>query len=438
MSWRSGVQEGVVARLFSLLRSPSVIYLGASVLGRLGAVLLIPLYTKQLTQEEFGLLSLAGTLQTVLSLLLPLGLTGALSKVYFDTPNGQPPESRVAAVARLILLAVGLTAGLLGATAVLLWPAHGLGGFSLHRVLLVLAGSAATSASAIPDAWYRARRLAWSSAGLNLVAFTLSVSLSLQLVLCQGRGLDGALEAACASQVAVGVWGLVFSLRLGRPSRDGPSLRQLLRFSLPFVPHFLASWAFSVGDRWALKALGQDSLLGLYALGQQLATPIPLVASAFNDSEVAALGQRYREMGGRASLRRELVSGVSRYLGVVALPYCALLVSWPLLDSVLGARFEVGLGLLPFVGLAGIVESAYYPAVNVLFYASRTGWIPLVTVTSALLSIALVSGLTAAWGMPGLVVARIASALLRSAICLGLAWRSLRTLPPESAGAAVQ
>ena len=65
---------------------------------------------------------------------------------------------------------------------------------------------------------------------------------------------------------------------------------------------------------------------------------------------------------------------------------------------------------------------------NVLFYAGRTGWIPVVTVTSAVISIGLSAGLTFTWGMPGLVAARLASAVLRSAVCWGLAWRAVRGL----------
>ncbi len=418
----------MVARLLAVLRSPTLVYLGASVLGRLGAILLIPLYTKRLTQEEFGLLSLAGTLQTLGSLLFTFGLTSALSKVYFDTPAGQTAEGRVAAVARTMLSLAGGWLLVLGAAVALLWPTEGVGGFTPHRVVMVLAASAGTAAYAIPDAWYRARRLAWQAAGLNLVAFTLSVGLSLYLVLDHERGLDGALEATCFAQLAVGAWGVLFTLRLGEPDRAGLSLRELLGFSLPFVPHFLASWAFSVGDRWALKGIGQDALLGLYALGQQLSTPIPLVASAFNDAEAAKLGQTVRDEGASASLARELTRGVPRYLAVTALPYVALLLAWPLLRWGLGERFEAGLVLLPFVGLAAVLESAYYPPVNVLFYAGRTGWIPVVTVTSAVISIGLSAGLTFVWGIPGLVAARLSSAVLRSAVCWGLAWRAVRGL----------
>ena len=57
-----------------------------------------------------------------------------------------------------------------------------------------------------------------------------------------------------------------------------------------------------------------DSLLGLYGVGSQLATPVALVASATNDSQAAAMGQQFRE-GGMAALAGAALARMSRLSG---------------------------------------------------------------------------------------------------------------------------
>jgi O-antigen/teichoic acid export membrane protein len=432
----SATTTSLWARGWAMARSPSAVYLAASALGRLGSIFLIPLYTRRLSQEAFGTISLANTMQSLLALVLSGGLVSGLSKVYFDTPVGSSAEGRVGVIARGLLTVVAVTTTVSLGLAWLLWPASQLFGLSGYQIRLVLVSGAGAAASAIPDVWYRSRRLAWWSAGINLSTFLLTVAASVVFVVVLERGADGVLEATALVSTLVGGWGVLFTLTVLRAPTNATEapirLLTTIRFSLPFIPHFISSWLFSVGDRWALASLGAQSTLGVYALGQQLASPLGMVASAVNEVEVTHMGQAFQSHG-LTGLQNQLPRALKRYLLASAIPAVLLVVSIPILAALLGPHFQESLFILPVVALAGVIDSAYYPPINVLFFASRTTWIPVVTTVTAVLTLAFAAALTVWWGLWGLALARVVSSLARVGLALVFAKRALGTAQPVDA-----
>ena len=104
----------VLARLASLWRSPAAVYLGASILARAGSLLLIPLYTRRLTLEEYGHYALFLTLLAFLPTFLSMGLVTAIPRAYFSEKDRADGLRRAAEVARwTALISLGTGAVLL-------------------------------------------------------------------------------------------------------------------------------------------------------------------------------------------------------------------------------------------------------------------------------------------------------------------------------------
>ncbi len=93
----------LASRLSSLWRSPAAVYLAAVVLSRAGAFLLIPLYTRRLTLEEYGQYALFLTLLAFLSTLIVRGpRCGASQSLLLGgrSRGGQEARCRGRALAR--------------------------------------------------------------------------------------------------------------------------------------------------------------------------------------------------------------------------------------------------------------------------------------------------------------------------------------------------
>lgn len=405
--------------LLRAVRGGWLVYLGAAVLSRLGGMVLVPLYTRRLSTEEYGSYSLVVSLTAVLPLMLTLGLTAVVSKVFFDEPTLETARTKVGTVARwMYLLAAGAGAiiAILGALA---WP-NGALTLSGKHVALAVVGSVGTAFSTVPEGYFRATRQATRVVALQLFLFFSTTGLGLLFVAVLGRGLNGAIEATAIVGGCVGAFSLVFVSRLGGEFEPG-TLRRWLPVSLPFVLHFFASWLLTMGDRWVLSARNLGAELGTYYLAVQLVSPALMLVTTWNEIEAARLGEVYRDRGIRGAravaFRRTLV-----YFLIAMVGAAGVLMLIPLLPYVVGQRFVGSSSYLPALLLAHLLESQYFVPGLVLLYAGRTGVFPSVTVLSGLMNVTLAWVLVPRFGVPGLLVARVLASFTRSALMAAAAF----------------
>lgn len=411
-----------IRRLLALARGPAAVYLWASVVSSGAGLVLIPIYTRRLSLAEYGDYVLALTLIAVLPTVLTLGMTSALARFFFDTPDREEGRRRVGGVARaMILLAVGLALPIEGLVLALGQPDGLWGRWELSCILWAGVGGALAQ---IPSVYLRAAQRPYPAAALQLVQFFSVVGGGVVLVVLLGRGLRGAIEAYALAYVVNGLIAAVFVVLAlpGRPSRT--LFGEAMALALPFVPHFLANQAHVVSDRWTFKAYGFENSLGGYSLASQLVLPASVVVGAWNDAESPRIGEAYRD-GGMPGLRSTYRGALKSYGLAAAIPVGGLLLLLPLLPYALGDSFVAFLKWVPVLGLGVIVETFYYPNANVLFFAGRVRSIPLVTIASATTNVVLNVVLIPLVGLPGAVVARLAAGSVRS---VAIGWVAARVL----------
>ncbi len=408
--------------MIALLKRPAFIYLLANVLGRVGGIVLIPIYTKKLTEAQYGAYGLITSLTSLLPLCFSCGLTAGLSKAFFDTKDINVAKEMVGSIAKGMIFLCGMWTLL--ATAIV-WFAlpHGVMQLTQRQLLLVLLISFANCVGFVPDNYLRAAQKPVFAVATQLGQFLLTTSLGIYLVAYKGRGVDGAIEAGLGASfmaATIGFW-LTF-VHLG--GRDViKHTKSVFRFSIAFVPHFMASWAQEAGDRWILSAFGDRRALGPYYLSVQLLSPIPMVTGAWNGGETPRVGEMFRD-GGMRAVFRELPTQLRRSFAAAALPTTLLILGSPLLPLVINARFAQVLYIMPVLALGYLFDSLYYPSTNVIFYSGYSKAIPTVTVLTAIVGMSLCFVLIRRFGVPGLLVARVATSLTRS-VALGLVARAL-------------
>lgn len=402
-----------VGRVWASVRSGWGLYLVAAVLSRVGGIVLVPLYTRRLSPAEYGGYSLIVSLIALLPLLLTLGLTAVISKVYFDSPDASAARERVGTVARGLFAAAAFGGLVLSLAALVLWPPGWLGA-EPRSVAITVIGGVGTAFTAVPEAWFRASRQARKAVALQLVTFFSTTGLGVLFVAGLGRGLAGAVEAIALVGIGNGLFALVFVSRLGGRFEPGVVTRWL-PVSLPFVLHFAASWLLSMGDRWVLSTSNLSEALGPYYLAIQVVSPAPMLVATWNELDAARLGEEYRDRGiavARAGAPRRAV----RYLLVALAGALAVGAIVPVLPWVVGAKFLGAVAFVPALLLAHLLESQYFVPANLLLYAGRTASIPAITVTAGLLNVVLAYVLLPTFGVTALLIARVVASLTRSAL----------------------
>jgi O-antigen/teichoic acid export membrane protein len=413
--------NGVIRRV---LRSPTLAYTGLAALSRASSILLAPFLTRNLTGAEYGDLAFYQSAAGVLAMLLSLGLLAAITRFFFEGSDRGSALVKAGGIARWLFLSVIGGATLLLA-ALLLSP---MSDSNKHHWLSTVLAAVGTASIAVPLALARARQRPFVVFWLAIVELGGLMAATLALVGPLGRGLDGALEAMAMSGAfsAVTALAVVFISVPGK--LVGSHLREALRFSVPFIPHFIANQLLTIGDRWILKANGLEARLGPYALASQLSAPIGIVVVAHNETASAVLGEQTRERG-KDWLHTQLPSLAKGYYRI-ALPLCLLTsASAPLLPILFSDRFAEASLLLPFLGLSLLIEVLYYPAANIIFFANETRYIPALSISAGVVSLLLNLALIPRWGAWGALVSRLLAMSLRSS--LG-AWLAVRVTRPKA------
>ena len=275
-----------------------------------------------------------------------------------------------------------------------------------------MAGLGATGTLAA-DSLLRAQEKATAVSLLQVGEFALTAVLGAVLVGVKGWGLTGALVATALASGITGIVAAGYVLTREAAPITRELVREAMRLSFPFIPHFLAVWAQSVSDRWILGATAGAASLGPYSVGAQLSSPCALVVSAWNQDRGTRTGELYSREG-LTGLRAQMTRIRLGYVAASLLPAIPLLLGMPLLRLFVGARMEGGLVfVLPMIVVL-TVEALYHPHNNVVYFSGHVAWVPAVTGLSAVVSVAAGFLLIPSFGSLGAILARGVGASVRT------------------------
>jgi len=390
----------------SFLRHAAVYGL-ATVLVQAGGFVLLPVYLRCLSAEEYGVLEVVGRLaETLAAVLLLAGFRQALF-AFYQQAQGEDERRQVVSGAFLL---VGL-AGLAGGAAMAAFGAR-LGGWlapagaSAWLVYLAVAGILLEPLSLLPLTLIQARVESGTYVVVVVAQFLFRVGLCILLVRFLRWGVAGALAATAATGAA---FGLALSAReLARGARwpGLARLRAMVAFALPMVPGALCYFVLNHGDRFFLLRHGGAAETGAYALGYKLATvvrllslvPLYMVWSA--RMYAAARGPDAAGTFGRAFTRI-----LAAYLWV-GLGLC--LFTGEVLRALGGkAEYEAAAAVVAPVVLAGFFQAAATLLDAAFFVRRRTGLKLGVALAATAVILVLYAVLIPAWGATGAALATL-------------------------------
>jgi O-antigen/teichoic acid export membrane protein len=234
-------------------------------------------------------------------------------------------------------------------------------------------------------------------------------------------------------QTSIAAYATIFTFRVLEPTWDRKLLRESISYSVPFIPHMLGNSLMVGADRWALEMYGFRDGLGLYTLATQLTLPISLTTQAWNEASSPRFLAAWRD-GGDAAARRALPRITAGFVVCGVGTLLLILSARPLLLLFVGPRFAAAFGLLPWVGGSLVVGVLFSAFINVLFLRKTTRIIPILTLSSVAVNVALNVALVPRFGVPGAIAATGVAFAFRSGIMLLFALRALRANAAPEAG----
>ena len=244
------------------------------------AVLLLPVYTRHLTQADYGTADLLLTLVILVSIVIRLGLVEAFIRFYHLDEDPERRE-RVARAATAVVLPVTTVLALLVAAAAAPLSDAILGFRDPALIRITALGLWAFTCLEMTYALLRVDERAGTFLRASLVNVALTIGLSVYLVVVRDEGARGLLLGNFVASAIV-LAGLLWVLRARIGLRlDRTHLPGMLRFGLPTVPAEVSVFALNLVDRAYLYRVESPAAAGLYSLAVKLAAVVILVTRAF-------------------------------------------------------------------------------------------------------------------------------------------------------------
>jgi len=271
---RPGAATGYLRRL----ATTGAAYTAASIVSKLIAVALLPLYTRYLSLEDYGAAEVMFVAVVTASIAIRLGMIEALLRFYYK--DDEDP-GRVVATSFAALFWLSTAAALVAlpfakpiSEALLRESAPDLARISIGGLWVLTMVEYLLTLFRLEE---RARAFFLTTI-LNVLA---AIVLTVVLVVVAEEGARGLLLGSYASGAAV-VLALIFVHR-GRLSLriDRGLLRRLMRFGLPTMPAELSLYMLNFVDRIILIRYAGAAEVGLYALAVKFAQGVNVLVRGF-------------------------------------------------------------------------------------------------------------------------------------------------------------
>lgn len=410
-------------RVRTVLLGNAAIYSVSNVLNGALPFLLLPVMTRLLSPDQYGVLAMYTALLSILSAFTGLSVQGAVSARYVQRDEIDFPRY------------VGSTLWVLAASSTVTFVVMAclrgpMGRWTSVEPFWLLMAVVVSAVNFITQI----RLGIWMMAGqpvrygvLQVGMSALNAALSVALVLWVYHDVDGRLWGQTFAYVGFGVISLASLLRGGwvdlRP--DWAYIKEVFAFGVPLVPHVIGGFLLAAADRFVVNDRLGLQQAGIYMVAAQLGMGMNLAADAFNKAFVPWLYERLKEDDDQ--VRRQIVRGTWLYFatalciaGVVA-----LLAPW-IIDICAGRRYRSAVPALQWIALGQAFGGMYLMVTNYVFYSRRTSRLAWYTLSSGAIAIAVSWVLTPVMGVAG-AGAGLALGML---VKFSLTWRLASRLHP--------
>ena len=399
----------------------SSIYIAGWMLQRGISVLLLPVVTRVLSVDEFGLAGIAVAAAGLLAILCGLGLADTVGRFYFEHRDA-PRQGWSSLVIAQAAGGLGLAAAawITGPLWSQLFSEAGWGPALQISVLYGYVMALQTTALGLlrvarrPLFFVVATVLATAGGG------------GLGVALATRYGAAGYLGGLCVGSVVATVVAIAATFR--PPAWSRALLRGAVALSLPFMLHGFSTWGLELADRVLIGILDGLDAVARYQVAYALASLLVFAMSAVQAAWVPFyLGdldpEQQRRMPSELIVPAAMIGLMAATLLVLAAPLAYLTV---LPSTFAGAGTE---GVIALVAASAVFRAAYFVAIVIPIQVKDSRSVAIASTAGALLNVGLILALVPTVGLVGGGIATFVAFSLQALIVLRDAERKIdRTL----------
>ncbi len=243
------------------------IYLFGDLLRYSVSLVMLPIYTRYLTPEDYGTVELLSMLIDFAAILFGARVGQSVFRFYSHAETASEKKSIISSA-----LLLGFTFNGLGALVVILFSEQ-LSSLVFStpdfrdEIILLTVTMFMIPLTEIPLVHIRAEKKPWQFFFFSLIKLILQLSLNIYFVVFKGLHVEGVIYSAVISSTIMAILLTGRSLTKAGFNASLTICKKLFTFSLPIKIATIGSFYLAFGDRYILNQYTDLSQVGLYALG---------------------------------------------------------------------------------------------------------------------------------------------------------------------------
>jgi len=394
------------------LSKDTLIYGTSTILGRFLNFLFVPIYTNLFLPAEFGIVANIYAYIAILNVFLTVGLESGYFKFASTLEVGSEKENFSHPYIGIFLNAF-LMSGILFAFSTGLTSVFQIDvsrGILLKYTALILFFDAVTI---VPFAYLRLQHKPMKFAAIRLVNIVATVVFNLLFIVVLKKGI----EYVFISNVIAS--GLTFILLLPivwkniKISFNKELVKELLKFSLPYIPAGISSNIIQVVNRPILTALTNDYTVGVFQANYRLGIFMMLFVSMFEFAWRPFFLQNAKDPNAKELYAKvmTLFLVIASVIFIFLTLFIDNIVAIPLPHKgyLVGKAYWGGLSIVPLVLLSYIFYGIYINLMAGIYIEKKTKYLPYITGGAALINVAANFILIPILGMMGAAITTLLS-----------------------------
>lgn len=358
-------------------------YTVCSILQRCISVFTVPLFTRLLSTEQYGLLALYQSWIGIIIIFTTLNLQYGS----FNTAMVKYEEDRdtyISAISGLCLLLTCLWACIYFLLSSSINVLTGLPTFLMFVLLLE------TLATTILGFWTGKKRFDYQYKGFILVTLLMSVlSPILGIVMVTNVSIENRGSARILSNalivIVIGVIFFIYNVLKGKKLFVKKYWKYALSFNIPLIPYYLSQVVFNQSDRIMISRMVGNDKAGIYSVAYQISIILSFVLNAINNSYVPWVYKKMKEKDyGGIDKATNIIAGLmaALLLGIVIIAPEIILIMG-------GQAYYEAIWIVPPVAATVLLTFYTQLFINIEFYFEEKNYLVAGSILSALVNIIL-------------------------------------------------
>ena len=371
--------------------------------------LMLPIYTHNLSQAEYGVFDYLVSIGAILSIIATVEITQGLMRY---VAGGAKNRAELTAY---ISTSVWFTLFLYSIIVFICFVfSEALALFLLNdadKAIIIQIASLYFCANSIVylfNVIFRAQLKAKSAVVFSLISAVLVACFSLYALLVLKLGIEGVFYAQLAASLIVIVLSIIKQSQYMSFAFDFVVLKKLLSFSLPFVPSSLSILISVNADRLMIKEMLDIESVAIYGVGARISSIVLMLLIGFQSALSPLIYTKYNEKNTPHDLAKLFYIYLS--LTIVSIVFLSIF-SEAIIKIAAGDEYLGSTTVIPILALAAFTSSMYlfFPGLSIF---KKTLIIAKINIIAALLNIPLNYFFIKNFGIVGASLATFISAFI--------------------------